>query len=24
MEKYKPIEEIKTKTPTVVMLSHVR
>ncbi|KAJ5261171.1 hypothetical protein N7478_011766 [Penicillium angulare] len=24
MEKYKPIEEIKTKTPTCVMLSHVR
>ncbi|KAJ5537653.1 hypothetical protein N7494_007132 [Penicillium frequentans] len=24
MEKYKPIEKIKTKTPTCVMLSHVR
>ncbi|KAI9371571.1 hypothetical protein BJX61DRAFT_510991 [Aspergillus egyptiacus] len=24
MEKYKPIETIKTETPTVVMLSHVR
>ncbi|KAJ5908940.1 hypothetical protein N7495_001622 [Penicillium taxi] len=24
MERYKPIEKIKTKTPTVVMLSHVR
>ncbi|PYH91621.1 glycosyl transferase [Aspergillus ellipticus CBS 707.79] len=24
MEKYKPIEKIKTETPTVVMLSHIR
>lgn len=24
MEKYKPIETIKTETPTVVMLSHIR
>jgi hypothetical protein len=24
MERYKPIETIKTETPTVVMLSHIR